>query len=217
MARVKTVKFEFGGKECQFHINVGKDGVFKAHIPREVYAPLGLKSSVLSGKCLDDVDGVFHRALYEYNEARKEYTLAIFVRANLAGKYKPRGWSMNRSFSDEGIGLSWDLVFIEHKAGTSEEDDVYYPARKIGPSPSGIRKQIDRGHGYELGAALYGRPKGAMIPYSEQALKTLEDTDAVLIQLAESIANVLSLDKDELANVLSSPDKSILKLNEGHE
>lgn len=213
MAKVKELKFDIDGIEYSYNINVNKDGLFKINLDWSVAEKLGLKTNLFESKDMSSMQHEIISAVVNYNESVKSYKLFIDVKYVASGYFSCEDWG-NRKFEPgffrhgetPVIGLDYNLIIQESMPGVEKSN--YYEAKKV---TDWIINKIDKGErvpvveGYYLGSIQYSfHPKDTTIPYSIEAIETLDRAKSGIKNISEILFNVLSQDSKSIEATLNS-------------
>lgn len=205
MAKVDEIVLNIDGKEIKYNINVGKKGIFKVHLDSDIAEKLGMKGNLEYSK-LNDLKLYVSNHYTAYLNATKIEEIFIGIRFVASGKYstgiikdekfKKRGWAGDTDM----IGFEFD-IYIKETASTGTV--VWYDACKGDPnSIISSRKKEDPNKYYKNGQNSR-EPQGVLIPYSDQALETLEKGREGLKKISAVLYNFISQEPEAIVQQLT--------------
>lgn len=208
MAKVKELKFEIDGVEHSCNVNVNKDGFFKVVLPLAIAEKLGIDSRLESMK-LQDIEKIIFPAVSQYRESSKIHSLHIVVRYGASGVYSFEDISNNRfrisRMHDDipSVGLTYDIV-IKELISTSGVVNWFHSFKLH----ENLLKKIEEGanirhvQGYEFGRSIYREPSGVIVPYSKEAVETLDKAIEGIKGISGIIYNVVSKSPEQVEKAL---------------
>lgn len=202
MARVDTIEFNIDGDDFRVHVNVGKEGTFRANLPHAVARKIGIKERQEDEK-LTPLRGRIMKAIRSYKEAKIVEDVFLAIEYKSKGKYHTDKDGVYFSAPNGGIGRSpfYDsggfgneppsvaFGFSLHIRQTLDDArEVWYNAR------------IENGEIVKRGNVTYNtqKPGRVMIPYSLEAMKTLEKAQEGLRQISEILFKFITQGKDDI-------------------
>lgn len=210
MAKVDTITLHVEGKEYKYNINVSKSGMFSCSIDWFVAKRIGLDSVKLEFSKLNDLWSYILTPYHKYLDSKVEETLWIGIVYTVNGFFATnpetgeqfcsalngdefRSFYDNKGFSTDPpkMGFSFEVFFKESRSTGIE---TWHNARKNNPCNPDVWNKYGIAHSV---------PK-ILIPYSDEAYKTLQKAKKGLQEISFTLFKVLSQDKQTLVDILEA-------------
>lgn len=213
MAKVKTIKFDIDGKEYSYNVNVNKDGIFKCAIDYNISVKLGLEKSLFESSVLDNVVRPIETAHREYVTSSKSYSLHILIKYQASGIYSLEEFGTKKRFESrfhsitDTPAIHFDYEVLIKECIGSDGQVIFYRSKMINEY---VRENIDKGNpqnikyidDYYVGSQFYSNPEGVVIPYSQEAINTLDKAKDGIKGISTVLYNVLSKDVLEVEQAM---------------
>ncbi len=212
MAKIDTLKFEIDGETYTSNVNVGKDGMFKTSIHWKVMKAINLPPSACDPKSSKDklVTPII-RAYNDYLESKREFSLfiAIEYKASKAFAYKANGHALYRLTDHRYYVSGFEKVVnklhfgyrVYCKEVNSVGSEVWHEVEKIKEGCDNKFSKTIVGDHY-LGSVTYS-VDGKLIPYSVQALETLDKAKEGIRSISEILFNFVDQEPEMISNQLN--------------
>lgn len=213
MAKVDTIKLHIDGEDYQYNINVGKEGIFRCKLHWNVAEALGLKIKDIESNTLNEVKKTINSAYSDYLDRKTTYETFIAIEYQSTGSFNSdkEGIALHdhtqREFKPFSFSISdadliaFDFgVFILAKYSTGTEQ--WYETRKGSGCVNYDEGEKCDPNTYYRYNSKFSKPKGKIIPYSEEALETLTKAREGIRSISEILYNVVSKDEKELESIL---------------
>lgn len=215
MAKIKTVKFDFEGKEYPVNLNCSTNGVFSCNLPCKMQNNLGL-SGRLEYSSLKELEDTLSKAFQLYIESVTTYDLMIHIRFKASGKFMEcEDGSVDKRFFpiahsplaflryqyDIGNTLAFDYRILARKNcdgrlyfyGVKHESEIYGMSRYSGWDNNIV-------NGYIPGGEVSICSDSILIPYSEKSIKSLQSIENQLQKASMFLLDLVTA--DSIASVL---------------
>ncbi len=205
MARIDTLKFTIDGKEYESNVNVGKDGIFKTSIHWQVLKALNISGMNLESKSKDDLVRPILSAYREYLEAKRTFELYISIQYKASGQftYYKDGAAMfghhNREYYESGYERVLNKLHFGFEVYCKETNslgaEIWHQTRKTPEAYKEDEKPIL--DDYYIGSMTHS-VSGKLIPYTAQAIETLEKANEGLRGISEMIFTFINQDEAQI-------------------
>ena len=213
MARIDTLKFEIDGETFTANVNVGKDGMFKTSIHWQVLKAIGLPSSACEPRSSkDDLVIPIITAYHNYLESKREFSLfiAIEYKASRAFIYRKDGHAMfghtNRTYYTDGFEKVLNKLHFGYKAYCKETSSIGSEIwREVEEIEEGCDNRFNKTvvDGHYLGSVVYS-VDGKLIPYSVQAMETLEKAKEGIRGISEILFDFVNQEPEKITQQLNT-------------
>jgi len=216
MAKVTTLKFQIKGVDYSVNVNCTSTGEFTASLPFEVSRDLSLRQK-LTANSLAELRSEFHNAINRYKEAEtsKEYFIAIKYKASgryaedeggrpLFGGYS-NDYNFHNSFDTiQGVGFTFMVCIKQTKDSVvtwfatniqGEGNTILHPELKF------IEHPIDD---YVKSTTLSSPEKWKKIPYSAEALRTLNHAQENIRKISHLLFLFIEQDESKMVAMLNN-------------
>lgn len=211
MAKVDTIKLNIDGTEHEYNVNVGKDGIFKVELHWEVAKKLGLQDSRIQFSKLDELRSFVIQAYKKYLDATNKEELLIWIGYKSNGYFKRNkegGYLFGINHRDfDSHGFSGDFSRVEFDFGVIIRQTMstgvvnYYSTEKGQGCVNYGEGDLKDPNTYYKRSSIYS-VKGKVIPYSEEALQTLEKAREGIRSISEILFNLVSSEEKQIEAVL---------------
>ncbi|WP_407479925.1 hypothetical protein [Elizabethkingia anophelis] len=209
MAKVETLTFKIGSEEFSSNINVGKSGIFTIRLNWQVAEALGFKNNYMESSKLSDLRQPIMSKYLEYvqSETQKDAFIEIVFKAN--GYYSDNQWDNQfklSTFSDYNNVIQFKYrLFIREKRN---ENSTWFDAKELGNftenTLNSFRGSSNVVCGLLKGGMRISKPSGVLIPYSANAVETLENTKQSFKKLSEIIYSFLTQSPEQIEQSLTA-------------
>lgn len=214
MAKITDFKFNLGGKDYKVPVNCTSSGQFNVHLPQVVADSLGLNKTIRA-QSLAELEKQFNESLQRYKEAETHEELIIGIRYSACGKcieksdgsymFSPN--SRPEHYLDVSFGEGGNAISLEFKVFfkvTIDGNQTWYSARQGKDYAHRDEKHINNPEKWFRDNIKINMKKWKLIPYSEQAYKTLSNGVEQLRKISELLFNFISQDESQIAIALEN-------------
>lgn len=211
MARIKTVKYEFDGKEIEVNFNCSTSGIFSTNLHFVIQEKLNLQGR-LECSSLKELEDIINSAFIAYKEANTSYRLMIAICFGASGEFlkKPDGdWnekfyphhsnpykiSISMSQLRSAIGIDFRVVIEENRDGRIS----YHCTNRIDFNPfhENLSDKNKIGDYYASGnTRIHSDEK--LIEYSDTAINNLRSIVCQLQKASSFLVDLVSSERMEL-------------------
>lgn len=226
MAKVDEIKISINGTDYKYNINVRKDGIFRCVLDMNVATLLGLDGKEISSGKLSDVTSIIYNALNKYELSDSKYEMFIILRYKAMGVFMKDsngeymfGYNDSKhlhiAFSSELSALAFGYeVLIKKSSSISKatwysttnlkNEDSEYAAhvkskeKEHHPNFECTKYELDSGYFMSISE------EEMLIPYSEEAVATLDGTLESVRLISEGLHNFIDQEPDVIKKSLTS-------------
>lgn len=198
MAKIKDIDYQLGGERKKTQVKCSSAGIFSVSLPSEVATALGLRAEITGGS-LPEVETSFHKAIRKFREAKTTQDIFILIQFKARGLFFERAdgtkldSARNSPFYDDSsfakvdntMGFGFQVAIKENVAGNI----TWYKAGK----------NLSKGHQI----SDYKIADYRVIPFTPQALASLEAGQENLRKLSEFLFDFVSQDEKLLEQKLT--------------
>lgn len=201
MAKIDQLELNVNGSVHKININVGKSGVFSCQLPWDVAQTLGLQGGKFANYKLDELKRPILEKYHAFLESSKTETLHIFIVYRAAGKYKKKKdgqelfYAYRRDYVIDTWGTDLSQLCFYFKVYIKEE----HSTGAVGWFTAESR---DGGATWSKDRSIHKSPEGKGIPYSEEALATLEKASEGIRSISEILFNFIDQEPTAIAETL---------------
>ncbi len=212
MAKVGVIKFNYLGKDMQVNVNCNSGGIFSANIPEEVANALQI-GKTLSATTMSEIQKQFDIAMYTFKNATRTEHLMLLIAYKAAGEYTYVADRSRVMFGGYNHKYGIEMSYWNHISAVGFEFDIvikecvnakvkYYEARK-GDDIGSERHKEDHNKWYKWQEVTV-REGHKLIPFSEEALSTLQKAENTMRNLSEMLFNFIEQEPDKIEEQLKN-------------
>ncbi len=212
MAKVGSFRYDVEGVFGQANVNCDKHGTFSVKLPQVVANALGIDSELIA-TTLAILDQDFKEKIRRYKEAKTTEELCIIIFYGANGKYFEDGdgnmfyqahrnpYSVSIRFASglDPSALSFDFEVVIRQ--TVDGVPSWFQATKGENMPPYSKEKFEPGKYYKNGS-MRSPDNWKMIPFSEEALRTLEITAEKIRQASEILFKFIHQDEKAIEEIL---------------
>jgi len=222
MAKIKTLRFTINGEERTADLKCDSKGLFSILLPKEISTAFNARQNIELAK-MSEVESSFYDFLHRYKTAKTTTEMLIGIQYSACGSFSNdlSGCRMFDNRSKFSLSISFDAnsssalrfgykVFIK----TITDGIATYDVARKGNANREIyipgqdyknREKEDETVWYSDGHFYDGGLKDfVIIPFSENAVATLESTKEALQRISIKLHEFVSKDTDEVIALLES-------------
>jgi len=192
MPRVKTIQIDFGSEQHSIHINVNSKGVFSCKLPPHVSYGIGLPVNRLSGNTLAEVEDTLVETYERYLSEATLLEPVIRIMYGGNGHYNISGKFVASHFSFSQPVILFDFEVLLRETLPSGQINFYNTHQR--ENGEWLKKGRLVGHDFT---------GSKFVPFSEQALATLEQGKAALWQVSRTLHEFLDRSDVEIDAALT--------------
>lgn len=211
MARIKTVKYEFDGKDIEVNFNCSTSGLFSTNLHCVIQDKLGLDSR-LEYSSLKELEETINNAFRAYKEANTSYKLVIAICFGASGEFikKPDGEynekfyplqnnphkiSISMSQLKSAVGIDYRVLMEENRDGRISYHKVHHIS--FNPFNDDLSQKKVIGEYYSVGNTnIWNEEK--LIDYSDTAIHNLKSITSQLQRASSFLVELVTSDRIEL-------------------
>ena len=204
--KIDTIEIKVGDQIEKVHFNVNKEGVFSMTINHNVAELLGLEPRRTTSRELASLKKIVQDAHRAFIESSKKETVWIGIHYGAQRSFLPPG-VRDRKFEVgsfvKGSALRFDFeIYLktEYASGSEQWSKAVQGKNKHrwpgDPEPE-PEKWYKDGH-------AHNRHEAVLIPYSEDAVKTLQKAKDGIKEISRILYEVISQEPEKIVSALSS-------------
>lgn len=204
MAKVSDFKFDIKGEQFCVHVNCNSSGTFNANVPAKVSEALRINEKI-SADTLAELSSKFYGALDKYKNSQITEELFILIAYYARGNYATNekglplfgGYNhkyhleVNFSRPKNAIGLDFMVAIKE----TIDGKEKWFEA-KLGKTFAFFQKEeYSQPEIYHRHGTIHNPNQYKIIPYSKEALESLQNAEEKIRSASEALYNFIEQDE----------------------
>ncbi len=214
MAKITDFKFDIQGEQFKVNVNCTSGGNFTARLPEKVAEALSINKD-LSFSTLSELEKHFNRAIDRYKKAQTSQELFIFIRYKACGRFDEKNdrkgvlfgngspYHLSITFGGvSAIAFDYKVMIME----TVDNTKNWYDAKLGSDFPHWDKEESENPDKYykQQKCNDYGVSEWKKIPFSKEALKTLQDGSESLRKMSEMLFNFVEQDEKVIEQKLTN-------------
>jgi len=220
MPKVSEINITIKDTSYKIPVNCNSDGLFSANIPQEVAEALRIDEKV-KANTLSDLTADIDEKLNKYKEANTQETLHILISYHARGRYKEKKdgsvlfsdvnnvHSISISFSEIINAMGFDFMVAIKQVIDGKEK--FFEAKLGSEFMGNARIQCAEPNIYHKYTSIsnHRMQRYKIIPFSEVALKTLQNGEEKIREASEMLYKFISQDEEQI--LLTLTNQKLLK------